>query len=103
MRGWRAPNACEASGATADTMPMPTVKAANSTVCASAVAATTWSPRRPSSIRSVVIMATWPSWVTAIGQARRIVSMISARQAVPGAGSSMPAAMCAGCEVMAAT
>ena len=41
MRGWRAPNACEASGDTAETMPMPTTKAANSTVCASADAATT--------------------------------------------------------------
>ncbi len=37
--------------------------------------ATTWSPRRPSSARSVVIIATWPSWVSAIGQASCSVSI----------------------------
>ena len=40
-RGLRAPNACEANGATAETSPMPSVKAANSTVWLSAAAATT--------------------------------------------------------------
>ena len=49
MRGSRAPKACAASGATADTRPMPTTKAANSTVCASAAPAIASSPRWPMS------------------------------------------------------
>ena len=82
---------------------MPTQNAANSTVCASAVAATTWSPRRPSSIKSVVIMAIWPSCVRAIGHDKRSVSMISARQRLSCAGCPMPAAISVGRNVMAAT
>ncbi len=103
MRGCRAPYACEAKGATADTSPMPTVKAANSTVCASAAAASAASPRRPISTRSVVIMTIWPSWVSAIGTARRTVWASSARQRPPSAGTVASAARRVSREVMAAT
>src|SRR5262245_34534229 len=92
-RGWRAPKACAAKGATACMKPMPSVKPTKRTVWASAAAATTLSPRRPSSIRSVVIMLIWPSWVSAIGAARRMVSRISARQMALAANAPAPAAV----------
>ena len=63
-RGLRAPNACAASGATAETSPMPKVKVTKNTVCASAAAATASSPSRPISARSVVMIAICPSWVS---------------------------------------
>ena len=77
MRGSRAPNACAASGDTAETSPMPNVKLTKNTVEASAAAATAWSPSRPTSARSVVIIAICPSWVSAIGTASRDVSVSS--------------------------
>ena len=55
--GLRAPNACAASGATADTRPIPKVKLTKSTVCASDAAATASAPRRPIMAMSVVIIA----------------------------------------------
>ena len=72
---------------------MPTVKAANSTVCASAAAASAASPSRPISARSVVIMTTWPSWISASGSANRTVSTTSARQRPARVGTPGPAAM----------
>ena len=79
---------------------MPMVKAANSTVCASAAAASAASPRRPISARSVVIMTTWPSWISAIGNASRTVSTSSARQrlarvGIPGAAAMVSVAVIA--------
>ena len=76
---------------------MPTVKAANSTVCASAAAASAASPSRPISTRSVVIMAIWPSWVSAMGAASRTVSASSARQRPTRPGPSARAASGLGC------
>ncbi len=49
------------------------------------------------SARSVVIMAIWPSWVSAIGHASLIVSMISARQTARSDGvAGVAAAMVPG-------
>src|SRR5258707_12348701 len=61
-------------------MPMPNTKPRNRIRWASPTAATADSPSRPNSARSVVIMAIWPSWVSAIGQASFTVSAISFRQ-----------------------
>jgi len=78
--GCSAPKACAASGATAETSPMPSTSAANSTVCASEAAAIACSPSRPIITRSVVSMAIWPSWVSAMGQASFRVSTASRRK-----------------------
>ena len=75
---------------------MPTTKQVKSTVCASAAAATALSPRRPISARSLVIMAIWPSCVSAIGSASFTVSAISARQRLLPAGASPAAAIVPG-------
>src|SRR5262245_28125952 len=80
MRGWPAPKACAASGATAETGPMPNTNPTNKMRCARPTAAMAPSPSRPMSARSVVIMAIWPSWVSAMGHASLTVSIISARQ-----------------------
>ena len=72
--GWPAPKACAASGATADTSPIPKVKLMKNTVWASAAAATAASPSRPIRARSVVIIAICPSCVSAIGTASLSVS-----------------------------
>src|SRR5215475_2677124 len=80
MRGSRAPKACAASAATADIGPMPSTKPQNRIRCVSATAATAPSPSRPINARSVVIMAIWPSCVSAIGQASLMVSRSSLRQ-----------------------
>ncbi len=76
--GLRAPNACAASGATAETRPMPKVKLTKKTVCASDAAATASVPKRPISAMSVVIIAICPSCVSAIGTASFSVSPSSA-------------------------
>ena len=92
-RGLRAPNACAASGATAETSPMPKVKVTKNTVCASAAAATASSPSRPINARSVVIIAICPSWVAAMGTASFSVSVSSrARRPRVGAAPSAVAA-----------
>ena len=101
MRGCLAPKACAASGATADTTPMPITKATNSKVCASATAATTCSPRRPSSARSLVIIAIWPSCVSAIGQLSLTVSATSVRQIEVFAGVMTAPALVCSCMVCA--
>ena len=59
---------------------MPNTKPRNRIRCASPTDATAASPSRPISARSVVIIAIWPSWVSAIGQASLTVSAISVRQ-----------------------
>ena len=89
VRGSRAPNACATSGATADIAPMPSTNTAKNIVCASDAAAIAASPSRPISARSVVIIAIWPSCVSAIGIASRIVSISSARMGrLAGAGAA---------------
>ena len=84
MRGLRAPNACAANGATAETSPIPKVKLTKNTVCASDAAATASPPRRPIKARSVVIIAICPSWVSAIGTASLSVSRQLEREMVAG-------------------
>ncbi len=56
---------------------MPKVKVMKNTELASAAAATAPSPRRPTSARSVVIIAICPSCVSAIGTASFSVSVSS--------------------------
>ena len=77
MRGSWPPNACAASGATADTNPMPNVKLTKKTVCASDAAAIASLPRRPMKAISVVIIAICPSCVSANGTASLSVSASS--------------------------
>ena len=81
---------------------MPTTNIVNSTVCASAAAATALSPRRPISARSLVIMAIWPSCVSAIGSASLTVSVNSSRQILLSAGAAPTACIAPGM-VMART
>ena len=92
IRGWHPPTYWAASGVTAETIPIPTTNTVNSTVCASAAAATALSPSRPISARSLVIMAIWPSCVSAIGSASLTVSVNSARQSAVPAGALASAA-----------
>ncbi len=66
------------------------MKAVNSTLCASAAAATALLPSRPISARSTVIMAICPSWVSASGPASLTVPISSSRQTRAGAEVSMP-------------
>ena len=71
---------------------MPSTKPMNKMRCASPTAAIASDPSRPIKARSVVIIAIWPSWVSAIGHASLIVSAISTRKTVRPAGASGPAA-----------
>src|SRR5262245_3209098 len=101
MRGSLAPKACAARGATAETGPMPNTNPTNKMSCARLTAAMAASPSRPMRTRSVVIMATWPSWVSAIGQASLTVSIVSARQTARTFVAADPAAVMVPGNVMA--
>ena len=100
-RGLRAPNACAASGATAETGPMPRTNPTNRIRCARPTAAMACSPRRPINARSVVIMAIWPSCVSAIGHASLIVSIMSVRHGARLGCAGAPAATMVRGNVMA--
>ena len=72
---------------------MPKVKLTKSTVCASDAAATASAPRRPIMARSVVIIAIWPSCVSAIGTASFSVSESSIARWRPGTAAGVAAAV----------
>ena len=52
-------------------------------------AASDWAPRRPRNSTSVVLMAIWPSWVSASGRASASVARISAPQDAAGMGAAV--------------